>query len=396
MLLGVIVLLAIWNREKLTRLYHVNHLFDKEVITNNFQHMEEIFDVTQVAPSTSPYSIPRKLDFHMPASFAYKGESHDVKQFLEESMTEGLMIIHNDTLIYEQYSLGLTPSETHISWSMSKSVIATIIGMMVDENKLKLTDLVTDYLPQFKDTGYEQVSIKDLLQMSSGVKFDEDYGDFNSDINRFGRAFAMGSSLESFALSLVNERKPGTYNHYVSIDTQMLGLILRKLSGQSITELLENRIWEPLRMQDQASWIVDNRGVEVALGGLNATLRDYAKLGLLYLHRGQFAGKRVVSAQWIDESTTPLDAHVQPNQTHSSSNLFGYGYQWWTPQRPDGDYFAAGIYDQFIYVNPKKNLVVVKLSADYRYRTDRKRIKDQHVVFFQDLAGQFSVDEDVL
>ena len=316
------------------------------------------------------------------------GKPCEVQQFIEDTSTEGLLVIHNDTIVYEDYRLGLEPEEQHISWSMSKSFISTLVGVMVDQQKIQLSDLVTTHLPEFLGTGYEKVTIKDLLQMSSGVRFNEDYSDFSSDINRFGRAFALGSSYLDFAKSLKNEVAPGSRNHYVSIDTQVLGFVLAKVSGQSLTALLKEYLWEPVGMEHEGGWIVDNSGFEMALGGLTASLRDYAKLGLLYLHKGNLNGEQIVSSEWVASATTPLDPHVQPGRKVGESLSYGYGYQWWIPKQPMDDFFAAGIYCQYVYIHPGKNLVIAKLSADHRFKQDRHDLKAKHISFFQEVARQ--------
>jgi len=390
LLLLVVAVLLIYNRDKLIRLNAVNHLFDKENIIQNFQNMDAIFDVSQVNVPKESVPIPKSSQsYHLPDSFIVNSRVSNVADYLEVTATEGLLIIQHDSILYESYHLDLEPGKLHISWSMSKSFVSLLIGMLVDEGKLDLGTEVQEILPQFTGSGYDGVTVKHLLNMSSGVQFNEDYGDFNSDINRFGRAFALGTSLEDFALTLNNDKTPGTYNHYVSIDTQVLGLLIRKITGQSITQLTQERIWEPMGMECPATWIIDNTGMEVVLGGMNACLRDYAKLGLLYLNDGFYNGKQIVSKSWIDASLTPDAPHLKPNTPELSSSLYGYGYQWWLPQYPENDFFATGIYNQFVYVNKDKDLVITKLSADARYRNDKVAIKAGHIDFFQAVAKEF-------
>ena len=135
--------------------------------------------------------------------------------------------------------------------------------------------------------------------MSSGVQFNEDYADYNSDINRFGRAIATGTSMRDFSRTLTKEKEPGTYMHYVSINTQVLGFLLQEVTNKSISEYLYEKIWNPLGMEDSAYFILDDVEDELALGGLNATLRDYAKFGLLYLQKGRWGDSQILSEQWI-------------------------------------------------------------------------------------------------
>jgi len=284
----------------------------------------------------------------------------------------------------------LTPETTHISWSVAKSFISGMIGIALEEGLIEnLQDPITKYLPQLKECGYNGVPIKDILQMSSGVGFNEDYADFNSDINRFGRYFALGQSFEKFALTLKNARPPGTFNHYVSIDTQVLGMLLTKVTGKTITEYMKEKIWDPMGMEHDAQWIIDSDNMEMALGGLNTTLRDYAKFGMLYLKEGNWFGKQIVPKDWIKQSINIDSPHLQPGEHDLSSSDLGYGFQWWIPEDADGAYFASGIYNQHIYIQPNRNVVVVKLSANYHFKEDVWGEKHMHVDFLKSVVEQF-------
>ncbi len=388
-LLIAVIIFLLFNIKTIQRLYHSIHIFDKEVIVQNFQNMDDTYPVTRIKASPNPYKFPRRLDHQLLESFSFKDEVYNVEEYFDNTITEGFLVLHKDTIIFENYHNGLREHTTHISWSLAKSVVATLLGIAHDEGLFDLGKPVTDYLPQLKNTGYDGVKIKDILQMSSGVGFNEDYGDFNSDINRFGRAFALGSSLEDFCKSLKRARKPGSYCHYVSIDTQVLGHLLAKVTGQSLTQYLEEKLWIPMGMEYPAEWITDNTGFELALGGLNITLRDYAKLGQLYLNKGHFNGRQLVSESWIKSAVTPDAHHLMPGEHDLSSHHYGYGYQWWIPQDDDAAFFASGIYNQYIYVQPKKDLVMVKLSANYHFKKEGSITKDIHMAMFKAMAEVF-------
>ena len=381
----VFVLLLLLNFKTIQRLLRVNSLFEPENIITNFQDADKFFSTATIAASSQPLTIATQLGYTFPSSFSHNGELIQTSDFISATNTEGLIVIHRDTIIYEQYFLGLDPEEKHISWSVSKSFVGTMIGVVVEQGLLDLDDKVTDHLPEFAATGYADVTVEQLLRMRSGIGFDEDYSDYNSDINRFGRAFALGTSYRKFAQSLHNEKAPGSVCHYVSIDTQMLCFLLTKVTGKTLTELTSQYLWEPMGMEHEAGWIIDDDNFEMALGGLLASLRDYAKLGLLYLNNGQLNGNQIVSPEWIAEASSPYGDGI----SHASANAYEYGYQWWIPPNTDGDFFANGIYDQFVYVNPKKELVVAKLSADSRFKHDGPAIKARHVSLFKEMAEQF-------
>lgn len=364
----VVIAAGIYYFPKFQRLNHAQHLFDADRIAHNFINMNEMFTSSEVLKSNTPHIFPRKkIEQVLPSTFTYDGNTFNTEAFLDSSQIDALVIIQNDTLIYEKYYHNNSESTRHISWSVAKSFISAMFGMAMADGHIKsVHQNVEEYLPEMKGTGYEGVKIKDVLQMSSGVGFNEDYGDWNSDISRYGRSFAWGSSQNEFAKTLKREREPGTFNHYVSINTHILAMILVKTTGKSLTENLKEKIWDPLRMEYNAYWLVDDSGMEMGLGGLNVTARDYAKMGQLFLHNGNWQGQQVIPLQWIKESTMADAEHLQPGSPNSA-HAMGYGYQWWIPQSTMGEFMARGIYNQYIYINPTTQTVIVKLSSNYNY-----------------------------
>jgi len=386
----VVSLFLYWG--PLVRLAQAVTLFEKPFIVENFRGMKEIFNTKTIAKSPQSYQFKQAdSTLNLPTSFDYAGEQVDTQAFLEHTQTNGLLIIQNDEILREDYLLGHDAATQHISWSMAKSVVSALIGIALEEGHIKsIEDLVTDYAPELVGTGYEGVKIKDALQMSSGVEFNEDYADFFSDINRFGRTIALGGSFDQFAMSLKRAREPGTFNHYVSIDTHVLGMVLSRATEQSLSEYMQEKLWNKIGSEHDAYWIIDDNDVEMALGGLNITLRDYARIGRLYLNKGQWNGVQVVPKAWVEQSVTPDGTHVQAGINPQSSSTFGYGFQWWIPEQANGDYFAAGIYDQFIYVHPENQLVIVKLSSNYHFKEAGNDSKKMTIALFQNIAAMLS------
>ena len=377
-ILGVIVLIVVvgglYFRKELVRLNTVITMFEPENISRNFKTFPNIVNTSVVAKSDTPNELPRAAAVELPKSFQLGDTVVQTQAFLEHTNTDGFLIFQGDSVRFEYYGNDFQKSDIHISWSMSKSLISGLIGIALDEGLIGSIDqLAIEYVPELAGSGYEQVTIKNLLQMSSGIRFNEDYGDFNSDINRMGRYFALGMPMAEFAASLTNEKVPGTYNHYVSIDTQVLGMILVSATGMTITEYSKVKIWNPIGAQDDAHWIIDNAGMEFALGGYNATLRDYAKLCILYLDSGRWNGQQVIPEEWVLASTRPLDPHVQ-ERIENGVRKDGYGYQWWIPFGSDDEFMAQGVYDQFIYIDPDKDAVIVKLSSNHYFRNDYDRL----------------------
>ena len=388
-LLGVLIA-ALGYRRRLYRLFKSITLFSPGVIVENFRSMHRIFPTKRVKKSPQPFTFEYG-DFQLPAEFHYKGETLNTRQFIEDTGTTGLLVLHKDRIVFEEYRLGQTPQTTSISWSVGKSFVSALFGIALHEGYIdSIEQAVTDYVPELKGSGYDGVRIKDVLQMSSGVKFNEDYADFHADINRFGRHLALGASLDRFSASLVRENPPGKFHHYVSIDTQVLGMILARATGTTLSDYLETRLWQKIGTEADALWITDDKGMELALGGLNITLRDYARLGRLYLNEGNWNGEQIIPVQWVRDSIAPDAPHLQPGLNPLSTNLMGYGYQWWIPETPRGDFLAIGIYNQFIYVNPGSALVVVKTSANYHYKEDTNTSEYQSVALFQAIAEKLA------
>ncbi|MEO8934347.1 MAG: serine hydrolase [Xanthomarina sp.] len=360
--LAVLVILGIWFYPKYKMLNLTMHLFDEDQIVHNFRSFDAVWPVSTMKAPSIKHPFAKGKAVELPESFPYDGETYNTEKFLKDSWTTGFLIIQNDSLVYENYYLGNTESTRNISWSMAKSVISALMGIAVEEGDIKsIEEPVEAYVPELKGSAYDGVRIKDVLQMATGVKFNEDYGDFSSDINRWGRGFAMGKSQDAFAGTLGRELEPGTVNHYVSINTHVLGMILKRATGKTITAYMQEKLYNPLGMEYDGYWLLDGENMEMVLGGLNLTLRDYAKVGSLFLNEGSFKGEQIVPKSWVEDSTIPDGPHVQPG------NGFGYGYQWWIPKSEQGEYMAMGVYGQYIYVNPTTKTVIVKLSANPKY-----------------------------
>ena len=383
----LLIVIGIFYGPKIARLYHLANLYNEDSIDRNFINIDKIFSVSEPIPvSDNPYTFPRR-DFVLPETFFFDGEQRLLSEELEHYKTDGLIVLHNGNLLYENYWNNNSATSKHIAFSVTKSFVSALVGIALDEGLIdNIEDPITKYLSDFNGTGYEGVRIKDILQMSSGVDFNEDYADPKSDINRFGRATARGSSFRDFAKSLERGREPGTYHHYVSIDTQVLGFLLAEVTGMPLKEYLYKKIWNKIGMEDDAFFIVDNNGVEMALGGLNATLRDYAKFGELYLNTGKWNGEQVVPASWVDASHTTDGPHLKPGESELSSSPWGYGLQWWVPGFPDTDYTASGVYNQYIYIDPLTNVVIAKTSSNHRYTSEKEYSKAAHVAMFRAIA----------
>ena len=391
LVLILIVMGLFWTQAR--QLYYTIRMFDEDVIVTNFSEMKTMFPTVTIPP-TGPVNGFGRRSVELPDTFAYKGNERDMSAFLTNSSTTALLVIKGNDITFEQYYQGTKALDQRISWSMSKSFLSAIFGVAVTDGLISdLNQSVSDLVPMLKGSGYDGVSIKNVLQMSSGVYFNEDYGDFNSDINRFGRVMALGGSFDDFAASLVNERVQGTYMHYVSIDTHVLGMVLRAATGRSIVDYFDEKLWSRLGTEQAAIYLTDTTGEPMVLGGLNLISRDYARLGTLYRDFGVINGEQIIPAQWIEDSITPDAPHLMPGERDSSDGSYGYGYQWWIPEQSDGEFMARGIYGQYIYINRKADVVIVKNSADRNFMANDYESSDITVAAFRAISASLSIDQ---
>lgn len=273
-------------------------------------------------------------------------------KFLKDSKTVAFLIIKNDSIQYENYFNGYDQTNIVPAFSMAKSITSILIGCAIDDGLINSVDeSVTTYIPELKENGMEKVTIKHLLQMTSGIKFNESY------INPFGDAasFYYGRNLRKEISRIKLKREPGKQFEYVSGNTQLLGLVLeRSLKNKTITQYLQEKIWQPLGMEYDASWSIDKNknGLEKTFCCINARAIDFAKIGRLYKNKGNWNGSQIVSQKWVEEST-------KPSKTEGSAQYFQY--HWWLAS-PNGDFMARGFLGQFVYVNPSKDLIIVRLG----------------------------------
>jgi CubicO group peptidase (beta-lactamase class C family) len=334
----------------------------------SFRHMDQIFPLHEVRRAGAMSELPRADHQLGDITYQWKGAQHTLDDLHHLTKTTGFLVIKDGKIAQERYFGGASETSTFTSMSVAKSFTSTLVGLALADGKIKsLDDPITDYLPELKGSGYDGVPIKAILQMSSGVKFSESYvpGHY-SDMDMMFERGMVGESqpLNDYLKGLPRMLPPGTKFAYKGADTQALGWLVRRVTGESLADYLSEKVWQPMGMEHDAFWNTDApgpNGMEAAFTSLNATLRDFGRFGAMFLDHGRFNGKQIVPADWVDHATVPDAPQVQLGKLVKGS-LLGYGYQWWTfPD--DGAYSAEGIYFQFIFVNPKENLVIVKTSA---------------------------------
>ncbi|MEP1330834.1 serine hydrolase [Pseudophaeobacter sp.] len=371
----VLVVLALafglWKREEIQRLLAVNSLFSPEKIVDNFSNMDAAFLTTPVGRGNGPVSpLPQGAEMALPTG---------TDQWIRDRAVTSLLVLKAGEIRHESYHLGTRPADRRISWSVAKSYLSALFGVLLDEGKIaSLDDPVTKYAPALTGGAYDGATIRNVLNMASGVTFDEDYLDYNSDINRMGREIALGGTLDQFTADLTEVfAGAGETWKYVSIDTHVIGMVIRGATGQPIARLLQEKIIAPLGLDRDLYYVTDGEGVAFVLGGLNITTRDYARFGLMVEQDGAYNGRQIVPAAWIKASTRP-SAPTKPDK-------ISYGYQWWVPVGAEpGEFLARGVYGQYIYIDQARDVVIVSTAADRKFRD--AGVSEINIEMFRKLA----------
>jgi CubicO group peptidase (beta-lactamase class C family) len=371
-LLTIIALIMIFMYKDLyTRVTVIRTLFSGEEQYENLNRFYKFIDSSTLSPSSNPLNLKSSKTISLPASFNFNDAVIGTENFLKRTDTSALLILQNGRIQFEKYWLTGGENVQWMSMSVAKSFISALVGIAIRDGHINnIEEAISDYVPELKNSPYNNVRIKDVLQMSSGASWNEDYSDPESDINRWAKIFALGGSFDEFIQTLSYDFKPGTRNHYNSMDTQALGMLVDRATGKTITNYMTEMLWHPMGASNEGYWLLDSEGMEMAFAGLNITARDYAKFGELYRLDGKLNGQQIVPKSWVKDSITPDGPHLTPGNNPLSDYPLGYGYQWWVPGGDKGEFMAIGVYNQMIYVAPESNMVIVKLSANSSYGTD--------------------------
>lgn len=351
------VAVGVWKREEIARLMAVNTLFDEDRIVENFSNMDRAFLHRPVPRGDGPVSaLPQGAAMQMPDGF---------EAWLEARAVTAIVVLHEGEIVHESYHRGTEAEDRRISWSIAKSWLSLLLGQLLEEGAIPSLDVpVTDYAPDLAGSAYDGATLRDALMMRSGIEFDEDYLDPDSDINRMGRVIALGGTLDGFAASLTERRDaPGASWQYTSIDTHVVGQVIRAATGRDIAGLMSEKLVAPMGLESTPYYLTDGEGVAFVLGGLNMTTRDYARLGLLVAQNGVWNGEQLVPAGWIEESIV--------RSAGRPADRIGYGYQWWIPVGAGpGEVTARGIYGQYVWIDRPRQVVVAVNAADRAFRED--------------------------
>jgi CubicO group peptidase (beta-lactamase class C family) len=323
-----------------------------------FRNIARLYGGDVVHHGTTVMPLPRtphELDVHYKAG----GEDWDAAKFMEHNRVAGLLVLHRGRIVLERYGLGQTEHDQWVSFSVAKSVNSTLLGAAIRDGFIGgLEDPVTRYIPELTKSGYAGVTLRQALTMTTGLRWDENYKNPESD---WGRSLSMdvpgdtkpAVDIVQYMAGRPRVTAPGTVFLYNSGNAQILGVVVQRATHKTLAAYLEEKIWRPLGMEADAYWVRDRFGRSIGRSLLNATLRDYARFGYFFMHGAQIGGTSILPQGWIEDATR---SHIKTDWDD-----IGYGYQWWI--NPDGTYRAIGICGQMIFLDPKSDIVIVTNSA---------------------------------
>lgn len=316
---------------------------------SGYRNMDKLSPTRKVPAGGEPYPLPRDEVDLGDVEIHTEDGTLTVDDYVKQQNVAGLIVVKDGEIVYERYELGNSAESRWLSYSVAKSVTSLLIGAALKDGYIKSVDEpVTDFLPRLKNSSYDESTIRNLLQMASGVQWNEDYADRNSDINT---VTWNTLALYEYLRNKPRESAAGEVFNYNTAETNLVGTLLRSAIGNNLSTYLSEKIWQPFGMEHDAYWVLSEPGGgEFGGSSLNATLRDYARIGVFALRNGELRnGEKVLPDGWMKESTVP------------STGFDGYGYTWWL--RGSGAYTAAGIFGQGIYINPAENVVIAVHSA---------------------------------
>ena len=320
-------------------------------LVGQHSHMDEILPARRIARGSSTKALntrARAIDL-------------GVDEFLKANRNTGLLILQGDTVLAERYQYDRRADERMASWSMAKTMVAMLVGIAIHEKHIgSVDDLVSKYVTDLAGHPYGETKLRDLLTMSSGVRFIE--GEGSADIRNLVDAtiYRKGpGGVESVDGYRQRAAPPGTKFVYASAETQVLGLVLRAATGRALADYLSEKIWQPMGAGADATWLIDASGQEIAYCCMNATLRDWARVGMLLANGGALDGKQIIPAEWVKAATQAQGPHLKVGVATRNN---GYGYQTWLIDN-DGRFALLGLRGQAVFVDPKTKLVVVHTAV---------------------------------
>lgn len=336
----------------------------KKQFVGYYSHYDDVRAADPIAKAGTP-SVLKTSERELTLTYPYGGQYRNLNDYLDRNPVTGLLVARGDTILYEHYRYGRKDSDKFLSQSMAKTIVGMLIGIAVSEGAIRsIDDLADVYVPELADNPYGQTSIRDLLHMSSGVHFFED-SNAGDDRDKLGLDLfdphGLGA-IDAVKRFHTRERQPGTHFSYASIETEVLGLVLSRATHMSVAQYASERVWKKMGMESDASWGRDATGQNITFCCMNATLRDWARVGLMLAYDGRWNGQQIVPRDWVLAATSvaPQDGFLTAGKANP---VFGYGYQVWLLPGERRMFALQGMDGQRIIVDPASKLVLVQTAV---------------------------------
>lgn len=338
-----------------------NWFYDEHVRVGSFSHLDRIQPHNTLAAASMPSALPPARN-ELELTYRFEGKPATIQTFLDRQRITGLLIIKDGAILLERYQYDRTAAHRMVSHSIAKSIVSLGIGIAVQDGLIRsLDDRVARYVPELAGAAYGETSIRNLLRMSSGVRFSENY-DGKSDSDRFWRTKWENGTIAALRAFDAREAPAGSRFHYASSETVALALVLARVAGTTVSDFIQRRLWQPMGAEAAATWVRTHDGLEIGAGSFNAVLRDYGRLGVLLAGDGALAGRQVIPRQYLIEATD-WQQQPEPFRPGRATRYFGYGYQLWLFPGAKRRFALLGVYGQTVFVDPELRLVLVITAA---------------------------------
>ncbi len=321
-----------------------------------------------IKASNTPFLIPKGDALNIP----------NIDKYMQDQRSSAIIVIQDGKVRFEKYALGFDEKGRWTSFSVAKSFTSTLVGAAIKDGYIKsLDDNIVNYIPDLKGSAYDGVSVKQVLTMTSGVKWNEDYEDKNSDVNRFNftKPDTGVDSTVSYLRKLPRAHEPGKVWNYNTGETNLIGVLVSSATKKSLSQYLQEKIWQPFGMEADSTWLLGSSGHEIAGCCIQAATKDFARFGLFVLANGKVGDKQIVPDDWFKQAIV--------KQVDIGREGHGYGFQWWTYD--DGSVAAKGIFGQGIFIDPKRNLVIASNASWPRASLGPQ--SEAREVFYKEVQG---------
>lgn len=364
-----------------------NWFYDESTRVGSFSNLDKLLLHNTLPKAATPSPLP-VAPGEFKCEYRFQNQTFTLDDFLNHQRVTGLLIVKDGAIQFERYQYDRTDRNRFVSHSMAKSIVSLAIGMAVAEGKIaSLDDVASKYLPKLAGSAYGETTIRNVLRMSSGVAFNEVY-DGHDDVQRFSVLRNREGAVAALRTFDNREAEQGTRFHYASSETVVLALVIRAVTGLSLSEYVATKLWQPMGAEADATWIKDNDGLETASGNFNAVLRDFGRLGVLLANDGALGAKQILPREYLLEAT---DWHRQPEafQPKRATPFFGYGYQFWLFPGEKRRFALLGVYGQSIFVDPELKLVMVLTGVAHSASVGKESYAAERNAVFRGLIRKY-------